>query len=49
MTEKNLPGAPISDTREDKNAVKFFPKSESPKGFKESLKMLLNLVLNLFG
>ena len=49
MKEKNITDSSISNTREDKKAVKFFPKSESPKGFKESLKMLLNLVLNLFG
>lgn len=48
--KKNKPGkAAINNKPEEKQPVTFFAKSGSPKNFRETVKLVMNLVVNLFG
>ncbi len=49
MENSNSEKAAIDNKAGQKEPVSFFTKSGSPKGFKETIKLVLNLVINLFG
>ena len=49
MKNNNSEKAAINNKSGQKEPVSFFAKSGSPKGFKETIKLVLNLVINLFG
>lgn len=49
MKNNNSEKAAIDNKAGQKEPVSFFAKSGSPKGFKETIKLVLNLVINLFG
>lgn len=49
MKNDNIDKSKIGNRVKEKHAAEFFAKSGSPKNFKETIKLLLNLVVNLFG
>lgn len=49
MKNNNFEKAATDNKGGQREPVSFFAKSGSPKGFKETIKLVLNLVINLFG